>query len=112
MAGLTSDRPAAAGRPVRGLRGLFRRLLASEEELQAEELQRDAEKAGCTRVCDTRRGEQVSVTGRLRTVVYTPRTTLPTVAADLYDGSDMVRLIWLGRRNIPGIEPGRSMTVR
>src|SRR3954468_18627651 len=112
MAGLTSERPPPAGGPRRGLRPLFRRWLASEEELQAEELQRGAEVAGSTRACDTRRGEQVSVTGRLRTVVYTPRTTLPTVAADLYDGSDMVRLIWLGRRNIAGIEPGRAMTAR
>ncbi len=54
----------------------------------------------------------MSVTGRLRTVVYTPRTNLPTLEAELYDGSDLVRLIWLGRRHIAGIEPGRLITVR
>ena len=30
-----------------------------------------------------RRGQLVSVSGRLRTVVYTPRTNLPTLEADL-----------------------------
>jgi hypothetical protein len=95
-----------------GLRRFFRRMFASEAELDAEELKRDAVESGSTPACDVRRGELVSVTGRLRTVVYTPRTNLPTLEADLYDGSDLIRLIWLGRRHIAGIEPGRSITAR
>ena len=59
-----------------------------------------------------KRGQLVSVSGRLRTVVYTPRTNLPTLEADLYDGSDVVTLVWLGRRAIPGIEPGRQLTAK
>jgi hypothetical protein len=94
------------------VRRFFRRLFASPEELDAEELQRDSVESGSTRACDCRPGQVVGISGRLRTVVYTPRTTLPTLEADLYDGSDMVRLIWLGRRHIAGIEPGRSIKVR
>jgi hypothetical protein len=45
-------------------------------------------------------------------VVYTPRSNLPTLEAELYDGSDPVTLVWLGRRRIAGIEPGRALTVR
>ncbi|GAB3972858.1 hypothetical protein GCM10027615_34940 [Plantactinospora veratri] len=41
-----------------------------------------------------------------------PRTNLPTLEADLYDGSDIVTLVWLGRRHISGIEPGRQLTAR
>ena len=52
------------------------------------------------------------MSGRLRTVVYTPRTNLPTLEADLYDGSDVVTLVLLGRRHIAGIEPGRQLTAR
>jgi len=95
-----------------GLRGLLRRFTASEEELDAEELRAEAVKAGCVPAGQVRRGELVSVTGRLRTVVYTPRTNLPTLEADLYDGSDVVTLVWLGRRQIAGIEPGRALTAR
>jgi RecJ-like exonuclease len=95
-----------------GLRGLLRKLTASEAELEAEDLRKETAKLGCTPVRQTRRGELVSVTGRLRTVVYTPRTNLPTLEADLYDGSDVVTLVWLGRRHIAGIEPGRAVTVR
>ena len=54
----------------------------------------------------------VGTYGRLRTVAYTPRTNLPTLEADLYDGSDVVTLVFLGRRSIVGIEPGRQLTAR
>ena len=94
------------------LRRFFRRFTATEAELDAEELQRDAAESGSTPCAEVHRGQKVSITGRLRTVVYTPRTTLPTLEAELYDGSDLVTLVWLGRRHIPGIQPGRAMTAR
>ena len=95
-----------------GLRRFFERLTASEEELQAQELQRDSAKCGAVPAGQCSRGQVVSVSGRLRTVAYTPRTNLPTLEADLYDGSDVVTLVFLGRRSIPGIEPGRQLTAR
>ena len=93
-------------------RRLVRRLVASEAELEAEELQRGAVASGCCPVDEAGRGDLVSISGRLRTVVYTPRTTLPTLEAELYDGSDVVTLVFLGRRSIAGIEPGRQLTAR
>ena len=95
-----------------GLRRFFERLIASQEEIEAQELQRDAEKCGAIRADQCKRGQVVSVSGRLRTVAYTPRTNLPTLEADLYDGSDVVTLVYLGRRSIVGIEPGRQLTAR
>jgi hypothetical protein len=101
----TVDRPSP-------FRRFFRRLMASEAELDAEELQRGTAQSGCMPACDVKRGQLVSINGRLRTVVYTPRTNLPTLEADLWDGSDVVTLVWLGRRHIAGIEPGRQLSVR
>ena len=95
-----------------GIRRFFERLTASEEELQAQELQRDSAKCGAVPAGQCSRGQVVSVSGRLRTVAYTPRTNLPTLEADLYDGSDVVTLVFLGRRSIAGIEPGRQLTAR
>jgi hypothetical protein len=97
---------------VSPFRKVFRRLVATEAELDAEELQRDSAKSGCILARAAGRGEMCSVTGRLRTVVYTPRTNLPTLEADLWDGSDVVKLVWLGRRHILGIEPGRQLTAK
>ena len=94
------------------LRRFFDRLTASEQELEARELQRDAANSGAVPAGDCRRGQVVCVSGRLRTVAYTPRTNLPTLEADLYDGSDVVTLVFLGRRSIAGIEPGRQLTAR
>lgn len=94
------------------VRRFLRRLTASEAELDAEELQRESAEIGSTPAGQCQRGQLVSVSGRLRTVVYTPRTNLPTLEADLYDGSDVVTLVWLGRRHIAGIEPGRQLTAR
>ena len=94
------------------LRRLLHRLTASEAELEAEELQRESAQSGSIPALVCRRGQQVSVTGRLRTVVYTPRTNLPTLEAELFDGSDVVTLVWLGRRHIAGIEPGRQITAK
>lgn len=88
------------------------RLTASEQQRDAEHLRRANVEAGRPLAADVRRGDYVSLSGRLRTVVYAPRTTLPALEADLYDGSGVVTLVWLGRRRITGIEPGRSVTVR
>jgi hypothetical protein len=113
LAAEESDTPtmATVERPS-PFRRFFRRLVATEAELDAEELQRSATESGCTHACDVKRGQLVSLSGRLRTVVYTPRTNLPTLEADLWDGSDVVTLVWLGRRHIAGIEPGRQLSVR
>ena len=94
------------------LRRLLHRLTASEEELDAQRLQQGVTDCGAVPAQQCRRGQMVSVSGRLRTVAYTPRTNLPTLEADLYDGSDVVTLVWLGRRHIAGIEPGRQLTAK
>ena len=75
-------------------------------------MQQESAKCGAIPAEQCARGQVVSVSGRLRTVAYTPRTNLPTLEADLYDGSDVVTLVFLGRRSIAGIEPGRHLTAK
>jgi hypothetical protein len=55
--------------------------------------------------------ERVTVSGTLRTVTLRPRAGVPALEAELYDGSGTVSLVWLGRRRVPGIEPGRVIVV-
>ena len=50
--------------------------------------------------------------GRLRSVELSPKDAAATLEAELFDGTDGVTLIWVGRRRIPGIEPGRLIKVR
>ena len=88
----------------------LQRLTADAHSIDAEELRAGAVTAGCEPVSGCRKGAVVTVTGRLKSVVYTPRETVPTLEAELFDGSGSVTLVWLGRRRIPGIEPGRTLT--
>ena len=39
-------------------------------------------------------------------------TVAQKVKAELFDGTDVVTLVWLGQRRIPGIESGRMLRVR
>lgn len=91
---------------------LLHRLTASSHHLDAAELQSDVERLSCTLLSEVQRGQLVTVGGRLRAVIYTPRETVPTLAAELFDGTDSISLVWLGRRRIAGIEPGRRLLVR
>jgi hypothetical protein len=88
------------------------RLTADDHTIDAEELRADVASAGCEPVITCQKGKVATVTGRLKSVVYTPRETVPTLEAELFDGSGSVTLVWLGRRRIPGIEPGRTVTAR
>lgn len=90
--------------------GLFRRLTADTRVLEEDELRADATRCDdSTQMADARCGDQVTVFGRIKAVAYMPSQTVPTLRAELVDGTGSVTLVWLGRRRIPGIEPGRSL---
>ena len=91
---------------------LLRRLTASTSHLDAEELREEVEQRSCMPCYDLQPGRYAQVVGRLRAVVYTPSETVPTLEAELYDGTDSIDLVWLGRRRIAGLEPGRRVVAR
>lgn len=93
--------------PKRGLRAFFSRLASSQSELEAQELREDAENTGATPIVSCGNRRRFCVAGTLRTVTLRPRGGAPALEAELYDGSDVIDLVWLGRRKIAGIEPGR-----
>lgn len=81
----------------------------SKSAQEAEELQGSVTVVGATPIGRCVGGEQSTVSGVLRSVTLRSRETVPAVEADLYDGSGQVRLVWLGRRQIRGITPGRAI---
>ena len=81
---------------------------ATQEALQ---LQNETAEAGCCPVAEAADRQLVSLHGTLRTVTLRPRGGVPALEAELYDGSGLITLIWLGRRRIAGIEPGRNLSV-
>lgn len=85
------------------------RLSTSQQELESEELQEDAEASGCTRIAECGDRQIVRVAGTLRTVTLRPRAGVPALEAELFDGTAPLDVVWLGRRSIAGIEPGRRL---
>jgi hypothetical protein len=94
------------------LKRFIRKLTSDVEELDADDLTRDTELSGAQRACDCRCGDEVTMVGRLRCVELSPKDADASLQAELFDGTDGVTLIWVGRRRIPVIEPGRLIKVR
>jgi amino acid transporter len=89
----------------------LQRLIADSEVLHAADLQAECREDGATPIADSTDHEFVDLAGMLRTVTLRPRGTSLTMEADLWDGTGSVTLVWLGRRDIPGIRPGRRIEV-
>jgi hypothetical protein len=105
---VSSDiQPAKEGRLSRALR----RLASSNAELESEELQQQVRDEGAVPIQNCEDRQQVSLTGTVSTVTITPRDGHPALEVELRDGSGAVTLLWLGRRQIPGIDPGRTIKV-
>ena len=93
------------------LQRALHKLASSNAELESEELQEQVRAEGAVpiRTCEDR--QVVSLTGTVSTVTIHPRGGYPALEVELRDGSGAVTLVWLGRRQIPGIDPGRTIKV-
>jgi hypothetical protein len=93
-------------------RRMLRKLTSDVDELDARDLAEDVEETGARTARDCACGEEVTMLGRIRSVDLCPQSADATLKAELFDGTDGVTLVWMGRRSIPGIEAGRTMRVR
>jgi len=85
---------------------------ANAEDQHAREL-RETTKAGrCDLISECPDRTPVRLRGTLRNVTLRPRGGVPALEAELFDGSDAIALVWLGRREIAGISPGCSVEVQ
>jgi hypothetical protein len=82
------------------------RLTKSVTQIEADELQEDAARMGCTPMSELVDRQEATVSGTVRAITLRPRVNVPALVVDLYDGSRTINLVWLGRRTIGGIEPG------
>lgn len=103
------EKAGKAERPAGRFRRMLDRLSSSQEDLECEELAEDSHASGCTRISECGDRQIVKVTGTLRTVTLRPRAGVPALEAELFDGTAPLDVVWLGRRSIVGIEPGRKL---
>src|ERR1700712_790498 len=86
----------------------LKKLASDDETVDADTLSSEVAASGCQHASGCWQGQRVTIIGRLRAVDLRPTDALATLVAELYDGTDSVSLIWLGRRSIPGVETGRT----
>lgn len=94
------------------LKRAVRRITADAEDVDSADLRTEAAASGAQPVKQCHVGSPVCVAGTLRSVVLRPLAGVPTLEAELYDGTGTVTLVWLGRRRIRGIDPGRTLVAR
>lgn len=85
---------------------------ANSERQHAEDLRQEYAEKGVGSIAEAPDRDVVRLRGSLRTVTLRPRGGVPALEAELFDGSGVITLVWLGRRRIAGINPGRSLQVQ
>jgi len=94
------------------LKERLKKAVASQAEIEASEEREEAHRSvGCTPVDQLSNRSRASVSGVIRSVTLRPREGVPALEAELYDGSGSLDLVWLGRREIAGVTPGRRVKI-
>ena len=92
----------------------YRKFTATTAELESKELR---DQFGALAEIQTQLigqcqpGAQVEVVGSVRSVSVAPSAKSPSLEIELYDGTGVVTVVWMGRRTIPGIVAGRTLKV-
>lgn len=84
---------------------------ANSSDMHARELRRTYADNAADTIATAGDRQRVRLRGTLRTVTLRPRGGVPALEAELDDGSGVITVVWLGRRRIAGISPGRSIQV-
>ncbi len=85
---------------------------ASSSDQHARDLRKTFAESGLDSIAEAPDRERVRLSGTLRTVTLRPRGGVPALEAELDDGTGVIIVVWLGRRRIAGIGPGRSLIVQ
>lgn len=93
------------------LRHLVQRYTTSATDLQRQSLREESEQAGATCLADAPMRTPVRLHGTITMVTINPRGVNRWLEAVVDDGTGEVTLIWMGRRVVRGIEPGRRLEV-
>lgn len=89
----------------------FKNLVAAQTDLDAAKLRDSVELTGAVAASKLHMGHSVKVRGTIRAIRVHPQGKTPMIEAELWDGTGYLTLLWLGRREIKGLTPGRTLLV-
>lgn len=93
-------------------RRFFRRMAESDEQRYAEEIEAWAGKVpGAVPIRDATTRSRVKLAGVVRRITVRPLEGNESLEALLYDGTGEVRVVWMGRRSIRGLNLGTRLVV-
>ncbi len=92
--------------------GRLRRLISSNEQIVSDELRKQTEESGAVTIAEAQPRKRVVLQGTIAVITLNPRSGKRWLEAQLRDGTGALTLIWMGRRMIPGVQPGRMLRVR
>ena len=93
------------------LRKVVDKLRTPVQELDRREIAQFCEQLGVTMIEDLSPRRPARVAGEVRSVRIVPRAGAPAVEATVTDGRASLTAIFLGRRKIAGISPGRRVVL-
>lgn len=93
------------------LKNMVKRLTTPIEELDREELESFCDALGLTATTDLTPRTRVRVGGEVRSVRIVPRAGAPALEVTVNDGRGSATGVFLGRRKIAGVTPGRKIVV-
>lgn len=86
-------------------------LTADQADIDSANLRDSVELIGASAASQCVVGEWVKVRGTIRAMRVRPQISVPMVEAELWDGTGYITLLWLGRREIKGVTPGRTLLI-
>jgi len=93
------------------LRKMMERLTKPVDELDREDLASWCDREAFTPIADAELRRPVRVAGEVRSVRIVPRAGADALEATVHDGRSSVTAVFLGRRKISGISPGRRIVL-
>lgn len=91
------------------VRKVVERLRTPTEELDRRDLESFCRSMGLIALDEIKPRERAAVVGEIRTVRIVPRAGADALEAIVLDGRGAVTAVFLGRRKIRGIKPGRRL---
>ncbi|CAN5634877.1 OB-fold nucleic acid binding domain-containing protein [soil metagenome] len=85
---------------------------ANNSDMHARDMRAAHVRDGDVSISEAVDREMVTLQGSVRSLTVRPRGGVPALEAELFDGSGVITIVWLGRRRIAGIDPGRSIRVQ
>ena len=89
------------------LRKAMERLTKPIEELDREALEHYCDELGATPMSQISARTPIRVAGEIRAVTIVPRAGAPALEVSVADGRGSVTAVFLGRRKLAGMSPGR-----